>query len=91
MAKQMTLKQEHYTAIADFIVVSFERDLSYFSDVFKTMDDTYLDNFKKAIVSVKNAVSATELKMKQKEATKNLYQKAKELSDIVLLLKKYAK
>lgn len=91
MAKQMTLKQEHYTAIADFIVVSFERDLSDFSDVFKTMDDTYLDNFKQAIVSVKNAVSATELKMKQKEATKNLYQKAKELSDIVLLLKKYAK
>lgn len=91
MAKQMTLKQEHYTAIADFIVVSFERDLSNFSDVFKTMDDTYLDNFKQAIVSVKNAVSATELKMKQKEATKNLYQKAKELSDIVLLLKKYAK
>lgn len=25
MAKQMTFKQEHYTAVADFIAVSFER------------------------------------------------------------------
>ncbi|MFJ1474803.1 hypothetical protein ACILE9_11145 [Capnocytophaga cynodegmi] len=91
MAKQMTFKQEHYTAVADFIAVSFERDLSDFSNVFKTMNDSYLEKFKKAIESAKNSVSATELKMKQKEATKKLYETSKELSDIVLLLKKYAK
>ncbi|WP_404812629.1 hypothetical protein ACIRNY_03810 [Capnocytophaga canimorsus] len=91
MAKQMTFKQEHYTAVADFIAVSFERDLSDFSNVFKTMDDSYLEKFKQAIESAKNSVSATELKMKQKEATKKLYETSKELSDIVLLLKKYAK
>ncbi|MFJ1328105.1 hypothetical protein [Capnocytophaga canimorsus] len=91
MAKQMTFKQEHYTAVADFIAVSFERDLSDFSSVFKTMNDSYLEKFKQAIESAKNSVSATELKMKQKEATKKLYETSKELSDIVLLLKKYAK
>ncbi|CEN33900.1 hypothetical protein [Capnocytophaga cynodegmi] len=91
MAKQMTFKQEHYTAVADFIAVSFERDLSDFSNVFKTMNDSYLEKFKQAIESAKNSVSATELKMKQKEATKKLYKTSKELSDIVLLLKKYAK
>ncbi|AWL78148.1 hypothetical protein DKB58_03900 [Capnocytophaga canimorsus] len=91
MAKQMTFKQEHYTAVADFIAVSFERDLSDFSNVFKTMNDSYLEKFKQAIESAKNSVSATELKMKQKEATKKLYETSKELSDIVLLLKKYAK
>ncbi|GJQ07765.1 hypothetical protein CAPN010_19230 [Capnocytophaga cynodegmi] len=91
MAKQMTFKQEHYTAVADFIAVSFERDLSDFSNVFKTMNDSYLEKFKQAIESAKNSVSATELKMKQKEATKKLYEISKELSDIVLLLKKYAK
>ncbi|WP_172915274.1 hypothetical protein [Capnocytophaga canimorsus] len=91
MAKQMTFKQEHYTAVADFIAVSFKRDLSDFSNVFKTMNDSYLEKFKQAIESAKNSVSATELKMKQKEATKKLYETSKELSDIVLLLKKYAK
>ncbi|MFJ1436272.1 hypothetical protein ACILE3_01925 [Capnocytophaga canimorsus] len=91
MAKQMTFKQEHYTAVAGFIAVSFERDLSDFSNVFKTMNDSYLEKFKQAIESAKNSVSATELKMKQKEATKKLYETSKELSDIVLLLKKYAK
>ncbi|CEN51912.1 conserved hypothetical protein [Capnocytophaga canimorsus] len=91
MAKQMTFKQEHYTAVADFIAVSFERDLFDFSNVFKTMNDSYLEKFKQAIESAKNSVSATELKMKQKEATKKLYETSKELSDIVLLLKKYAK
>ncbi|ATA76686.1 conserved hypothetical protein [Capnocytophaga canimorsus] len=91
MAKQMTFKQEHYTAVADFISVSFERDLSDFSNVFKTMNDSYLEKFKQAIELAKNSVSATELKMKQKEATKKLYETSKELSDIVLLLKKYAK
>ncbi|MFJ1365610.1 hypothetical protein ACILDU_04090 [Capnocytophaga canimorsus] len=91
MAKQMTFKQEHYTAVADFIAVSFERDLSDFSNVFKTMNDSYLEKFKQAIESAKNSVSATELKMKQKEATKKLYETSRELSDIVLLLKKYAK
>ncbi|MDO4782967.1 MAG: hypothetical protein Q4A09_07115 [Capnocytophaga felis] len=91
MAKQMTFKQEHYTAVADFIAVSFERDLSDFSQTFKTMNDSYLEKFKQAIQTAKNSVSATELRMQQKETTKNLYEKAKELSNIVLLLKKYAK
>lgn len=65
--------------------------MSDFSNVFKTMNDSYLEKFKQAIESAKNSVSATELKMKQKEATKKLYETSKELSDIVLLLKKYAK
>lgn len=91
MAKRMTFKQEHYTAVADFIAVSFENDLADFTKTFKTMDETYLNDFKQAIEAAKNSVSSTELKVKQKQATKNLYDKSKELSNVLILLKTYAK
>ena len=36
-----SLKQEDYPAIADFISVSFERDLAEFTEVYKTMNAEY--------------------------------------------------
>ncbi|MDO4728956.1 MAG: hypothetical protein Q4B43_08150 [Bacteroidota bacterium] len=91
MAKQINLKQENYTVVADFIAASFEKDLTDFTAVFKTMDINYLERFKKSINEAKNSVSATEIKMKQKEATKKLYEKSKKLYESIYLLKKYAK
>ncbi|WP_303075504.1 hypothetical protein [Capnocytophaga sp.] len=86
----MNFKQEHYTAVADFIAVSFERDLADFSKTFKTMNESYLETFKQAIEVAKNSVAPTELVVKRKQTTKNLHEKAKELSDILVFLKKYA-
>lgn len=91
MAKQVNLKQENYIAVADFILVSFEKDLISFTEVFKTMDSNYLERFKKLIEEAKNSVSSTEIKMRQKEVTKQLYEKIKTLNEILSLLKKYAK
>ena len=45
--KAPTIKHEDYAVIADFIAVSFERDLTYFSEIYKTMNAEYLENFKK--------------------------------------------
>lgn len=91
MAKQVNLKQENYIAVSDFILVSFEKDLISFTEVFKTMDSNYLERFKKLIEEAKNSVSSTEIKMRQKEVTKQLYEKIKTLNEILSLLKKYAK
>lgn len=91
MAKQINLKQENYIAVADFILVSFEKDLSSFKEVFKTMNENYLEKFKTLIEDAKNSVSSTEIKMRQKDVTKQLYEKIKNLNEILSLLKKYAK
>lgn len=91
MAKQINLKQENYIAVADFILVSFEKDLSSFKEVFKTMNENYLERFKTLIEDAKNSVSSTEIKMRQKDVTKQLYEKIKNLNEILSLLKKYAK
>lgn len=91
MAKQINLKQENYIAVADFILVSFEKDLSSFKEVFKTMNENYLEKFKTLIEDAKNSVSSTEVKMRQKDVTKQLYEKIKNLNEILSLLKKYAK
>lgn len=85
-----SLKKENYTAVAEFIAVSFERDLADFTKHFKTMNQEYLEKFKVVIEESKNISSSTNSKIQQKETTKELYEKADELKTIVLFLKKYA-
>lgn len=91
MAKGFTLKKENYTAVADFITVSFERDLASFTEVFKTMDAAYLQAFKKANSDLKNAASLLDKKQKQKQATHELYAMADAFREKLILLKAYAK
>lgn len=90
MKNSTSVKKENYTVLAEFIAVSFERDLAEFTDHFKTMNRDYLEKFKEAITEAKKVVSSTKSKLQQKETTKMLYEKADELKSILLFLKKYA-
>lgn len=85
------LKQENYTAAADFMIASLERDLAEFTKVFKTIDNAFLEQFKKANANLKNVSSSFLTKQQQKETTKELYSKADEFRDKLTLLKAYAK
>lgn len=86
-----SVKKENYITLANFIVVSFERDLADFTNHFKTMNSDYLAKFKEAIEAAKNIESTVKLKLEQKETTKLLYDKADELRLIFVFLKKYAR
>lgn len=90
MSYKLNLRKENYAALADFIVVSFERDLADFTTSFKTMDASYLANFKQAIDEVRKVTSISATRIQQKETTKQLYQEATKLKDLLLFLKKYA-
>lgn len=91
MLKSRKLKQEDYTALADVMLVSFERDLEDFTKVFRTIDTTFLVNFRKANEDLKNASSSLVIKQSQKQTTKEIYQKADEFIDKLILLKAYTK
>lgn len=91
MAQGRKLKQEDYTALADAMLVSFERDLADFNKVFRTIDSDFLAAFKKANEDLKNASSSLVIKQSQKQTTKEIYQKADEFREKLLLLKAYVK
>ncbi|MDO4881340.1 MAG: hypothetical protein Q3983_08685 [Capnocytophaga sp.] len=84
-----SLKQEDYPAIADFIAVSFERDLVEFTGTYKTMNAEYLERFKNAITALKNHDSAAGLFVKQKETTARMYKISEEMKHKIVLLKDY--
>ena len=65
--KAPTIKHEDYAVIADCIAVSFERDLASFSQIYRTMNAEYLENFKKAISKLKNNDSTNSIVVKQKK------------------------
>ncbi|MDO4230277.1 MAG: hypothetical protein Q4C98_10710 [Capnocytophaga sp.] len=90
MTNSSNLKKESYTAVAEFMLVSFERDLSDFTKSFKTIDADYLSKFKEAIAEAKSLGSAMAIQAEQKNVTKKLYEYADELKDIVTFLKRYA-
>ena len=89
MKTPISVKKENYTALAEFMVVSFERDLVEFTTYFKSMDQDYLTKFKEAIAEAKRVVSSVNVKAQQKNTTKILYEKADELKNILMFLKKY--
>lgn len=84
------LKKESYTAVAEFMLVSFERDLSEFTKSFKTIDEEYLSKFKSAITDAKSLGSAMAIQAEQKNVTKKLYEYADKLKDMLAFLKRYA-
>lgn len=84
------LKKESYTAVAEFMLVSFERDLSEFTKSFKTVDTEYLSKFKSAIAEAKSLGSAMAIQAEQKNVTKKLYEYADQLKDMIAFLKRYA-
>lgn len=84
------LKKESYTAVAEFMLVSFERDLSEFTKSFKTIDEEYLSKFKNAITDAKSLGSAMAIQAEQKNVTKKLYEYADKLKDMLAFLKRYA-
>ena len=88
--KAPTIKHEDYAVIADCIAVSFERDLASFSQIYRTMNAEYLENFKKAISKLKNNDSTNAIVVKQKETTAKLYKQADELRRSITFLKDYA-
>lgn len=91
MLKSRKLKQEDYTALADAMLVSFERDLTDFKKVFRTIDESFLASFKKANEDLKNVSSSLLIKQSQKQTTKEIYKKADEFINKLILLKAYTK
>lgn len=89
MAKGFLLKKENYTVVADFMLVSFERDLADFTKVFKTIDVAYLEAFKEANQIVKKTITAHGKKQEQKNTTQSLYATADGFREKLLLLKIY--
>ena len=86
----MTLKQEDYPAVADFMITSYERDLPDFSKYYKGMDEGYLTDFKASNAKLKNAPSGLVRKKKQTGVTKSLYTKLDETKKEVIFLNDYA-
>lgn len=84
------LRLEDYPAIADFIFTSFERDLSEFTAIYKTMDATYLSSARSANISLKTISANLIAKQEKKDATAELYAKADLLKNKIILLKDYA-
>lgn len=91
MARGLKLKQEGYTAVADFMLVNLERDLQDFTKVFRTIDDDFLQAFKEANQALKNASSSVLIKQSQKKTTKEIYEKADAFKEKLSLLKIYIK
>lgn len=84
------LKQEEYTAIADFMLQSFERDQSEFLKYYKAMDAAFLAEFKAANEQLKKKSSGM-MRVKQlKSTTKTLYTLLDEIKKDVIFLKDYA-
>lgn len=91
MAVGLKLKQENYTAVADFMLVNLERDLQDIAKVFKTIDDEFLQAFKEANQALKNASSSVLVRQHQKKTTKEIYEKADVFKEKLSLLKIYIK
>ncbi|MDO4880441.1 MAG: hypothetical protein Q3983_04105 [Capnocytophaga sp.] len=88
--KSSTLRKEEYSAVANILLVSFERDLADFKAKYKTMNEEYLSAFKQSIEKVKNMPSNNVELMKQKELTKSLHNKLDTIKYSAQLLKDYA-
>ena len=88
--KSSTLRKEEYSAVANILLVSFERDITEFKEKYRTMNEEYLSSFKSIIEKVKNMASNNTELMKQKELTKSLYDKIKDIKYNLQLLKDYA-
>ena len=88
--KSSTLRKEEYSAVANILLVSFERDITEFKEKYRTMNEEYLSSFKSIIEKVKNMASNNTELIKQKELTKSLYNKIKDIKYNLQLLKDYA-
>lgn len=86
--KSSTLRKEEYSAVANILLVSFERDITEFKEKYRTMNEEYLSSFKSIIEKVKNMASNNTELMKQKELTKSLYDKIKDIKYNLQLLKR---
>lgn len=89
--KNLRLKQEDYTAVADFMLANLEKDLADFTKVFKTIDSDYVEKFKEANQQLKEATSSVITKQEQKNTTQDLYIQADGFKEKLSLLKAYAK
>lgn len=85
------IKQENYTAVADFMLASFERDLADFTKVFKTIDSDFLAAFKEANNALKNISSPYATTQKQKAVTQSIYEQADAFCEKLTLLNAYTK
>lgn len=89
--KNLRLKKEDYTAVADFMIANLEQDLKDFTKVFKTIDSEYLSKFKDANTLLKESTSSMATRQEQKNITQDLYIKADDFKEKLTLLKAYAK
>lgn len=89
--KNLRLKNENYTAVADFMIANLEQDLKDFTKVFKTIDDNYLGKFKDANALLKESASSMATRQEQKNITQDLYIKADDFKEKLTLLKAYTK
>ena len=81
------MRKEEYTALADFILPSFTRDLATFQARFTKFNATYLEQFLAKTAFVKELESSIIVTDQQKNATASLYNEASELNNELNFLK----
>jgi hypothetical protein len=87
----MHIKKEEYTAIADFIRKSFERDQSAITVRYPKLNAAFLTAFSAKLEHVKKLESAAVTTKHQKKATQELYAEADALNDELTFLIDYFK
>ena len=82
-----TVRKEEYTALADFMLPSFTRDLALFQERFPKFNAAYLALFNAKTDFVKELESSIVVTEKQKNATAALYAEATTLGNELSFLK----
>jgi hypothetical protein len=91
MANGFLLKKEEYTALGDFIRVSFERDLAAITARYPKINKAYKNEFIAKLEEVKTLESSIKLTQEQKNATKALYNEVLEVNKELNFLSSYCK
>ena len=81
------VRKEEYTALADFILPSFTRDIAVFQERFPKFNAAYLALFNAKTALVKKLESSIIVTEKQKNATASLYAEAAILNNELNFLK----
>lgn len=89
MAEGFQIRKEEYTALADFMLPSFTRDLALFQQRFPKFDTAYLQAFIAKNDFVKNLESKLLITEQQKNATASLYLESDTLNTELNFLKQY--
>lgn len=91
MSKGLRIRKEEYSALGDFISVSFERDLATISARFPKVNAAFRAAFMAKLEQIKTLESGITLTEEQKNATKELYAEVAGLNKELNFLSSYCK